>query len=83
MHNQVQSKSAIARRMNGVCDSRAINNESVANGFDGELTQSSGSTVNQTLNGNPASSGSKEVKFFRFYKLGVLLISSIFMLFLF
>ncbi|VBB27790.1 unnamed protein product [Acanthocheilonema viteae] len=29
VHNQVQSKSAIARRMNGVCDSRAINSENV------------------------------------------------------
>ncbi|EFO27606.2 hypothetical protein LOAG_00875 [Loa loa] len=62
VHNQIQSKSTIARRMNGVCDSRVINSESMANGFDSELPQSSGSTVSQALNGNLAFSGSKEVK---------------------
>lgn len=69
MHNQAPSKSTVARRINGVCDSRAINSESMANGFDSELAQSSGSIVSQALNGNPTSSSSKEAGFSCVYKL--------------
>ncbi|KAM3719608.1 SWI/SNF nucleosome remodeling complex component [Dirofilaria immitis] len=62
VHNQVQSKNAVAKRFNGICDSRTINNESITNGFDNELTQSCGNTISQALNGNPTSSGSKDAK---------------------
>ncbi|VDK74461.1 unnamed protein product [Litomosoides sigmodontis] len=53
-HNQAQSKSTVSSRMNGMCDSRARNSEGTTNGFDSQLAQSSGSTISQTLNGNPA-----------------------------
>ncbi|VIO93122.1 ARID/BRIGHT DNA binding domain containing protein [Brugia malayi] len=62
MHNQLQSKSVVARRINGICDNRIINSESVANGFDSELAHSSENTVSQTLNGTPTFSGLKEAK---------------------
>lgn len=71
IHNQIQSKNVVVRRLNGICDNRSINSESVANGFDSEPAQSYGNTISQALNGNLASSGAKEARFFffHFYKL--------------